>query len=401
MALAALISATREAREPGVALRATFWLAGRTLIERQARLAAGAGATLIVILVQTLPGELVQAIERLRREGLEVVTARNAAEAAATVAPGMRLMLVADGFVGDRSHIERLMGADRPVLLAVTDRGFDEKFERIDGETRWAGLALVDADLLRDAALMPSEWDLQSTLLRRALQTGVRPLPLVDEREAAELAIVERRQDFAELQRRILESASAGPRNWASRYLLAPIERLATGAIMASPLNPTMIGSAAAVLMGLGALAFVYDWRWLGLLPLLIALPLEGIAVRLAKLRLYRLPRHVWWRILVPVFAGGALVALGRSLMVPHGWGMLLLASMAVVFLIALQHEMSGRSIPGAVLLANLPSLILLMLPFALSGFWATGVAFLFAYAAGSFFWAQFHVHRGDRRAQD
>ena len=42
MALAALISATREAREPGVALRASFWLAGRTLVERQARLAAGA-----------------------------------------------------------------------------------------------------------------------------------------------------------------------------------------------------------------------------------------------------------------------------------------------------------------------------------------------------------------------
>jgi hypothetical protein len=394
MALAALISATREAREPGVALRATFWLAGRTLIERQARLAAGAGASLIIILVESFPAELVQAVERLRAEGLQVVTARTAAEAAAAVAPGTRLMLVADGFVGDRAHIERLMGADRPVLLAVTDRGFDDRFERIDGEMRWAGLALVDGDLLRDAAMMPSDWDVQSTLLRRALQTGVQPLPLVDEREAAELGIVERRQDFAELQRRILAGAASGPRNWFSRYALAPLERLATGAIMASPLTPTMIGSAGAVLTGCALLAFVFDWRWLGLLPLLLALPLEGIAVRLARLRLQRLPRNAWWRVLIPVLAGAALVALGRSLAQPHGWGMLLMAALTVAFLIALQHEVQGRRVPAEMLLANLPSLAIVMLPFALVGLWGSGLAILFAYAAGSFFWAQYHAHR-------
>jgi hypothetical protein len=394
MALAALISATREAREPGVALRATFWLAGRTLIERQARLAAGAGASIIVILVESFPAELVQAVERLRSEGLKVVTARTAAEAAAAIAPGMRLMLVADGFVGDRAHIERLMESGRPVLLAVTDRGFDDRFERIDGDTRWAGLALMDGDLLRDAAMMPSEWDVQSTLLRRALQTGVQPVPLVDEREAAELGIVERRQDFAELQRRILASAATGPRNWFSRYVLAPIERIATGAIMAGPVTPTMIGSAAAILMALALLAFLFDWRWLGLLPLLLALPLEGIAVRLARLRLHRLARHGWWRIVTPVLAGGALVALGHSLAEDHGWGMILLAAMTVAFLIALQHELQGRRVPGDALLANLPSLAVLLVPFALAGLWGTGLAMLFAYAAGSFFWAQYHAHR-------
>jgi hypothetical protein len=397
MALAALISATREAREPGVALRATFWLAGRTLLERQARLAASAGAALIIVLVESFPAELAQAVERLRGEGLQVVTARSAAEAAAALSPGMRLMLIADGFVGDRTHVERLLGADRPVLLAVTDRGFDDKFERIDGDTRWAGLAVMDADLLRDTALMPSDWDVQSTLLRRALQTGVRPLPLEDAREAAELGIVERRQDFAELQRRILAGASVGPRNWFSRYALAPIERRATGAIMTSPLTPTMIGSAAAVLTGLAMMAFAFDWRWFGLVPLLLALPLEGIAIRLARLRLQRMPRTAWWRVLTPVLAGAALVALGASLMPQHGWGMLLLAAMAVVFLIALDHEVGGRSVPGERLLANPPSLVILMLPFAVSGWWGAGVAALFAYAAGSFFWAQYHVHAKSR----
>jgi len=394
MALAALISATREAREPGVALRATFWLAGRTLIERQARLAASAGAALIIILVESFPAELVQAVERLRGEGLQVVTARTAAEAAAALDPGMRLILIADGFVGDRAHVERLMNADRPVLLAVTDRGFDDKFERIDGETRWAGLALMDADLLRDAAMMPADWDVQSTLLRRALQTGVTPLPLVDEREAAELGIVERRQDFAELQRRILAGAGTGPCNWFARAVLAPLERMATSAVMTSPVTPNMIGAAAAVLTALALIAFAFDWRWGGYLPLLLALPLEGIAVRLARLRLYRLSATSWWRILTPALAAAALVALGASLMESHGWGMLLLASLTVAFLVALHHELGGRRVPGDVVLADPSSLTVLMLPFALADWWAAGMAALFGYAALSFFWAQYQVHR-------
>jgi hypothetical protein len=394
MALAALISATHEARDPGVALRATFWLAGRTLVERQARLAVGAGAALIVILVESLPGELVQAVERLRREGLEVVTARTTAEASAAVPPGFRLMVIADGFVGDASHVERLMGADRPVLLAVADRGFDEKFERIDGDLRWAGLALLDGDLLRDAALMPSDWDLQSTLLRRALQTGVKPLALADEREAAELAIVERRQDFAELQRRILAGASSAQGNWFSRYALAPIERAATRAIMTAPVTPTAVGAAAAVLSGLAVIAFLFDWRWLGLMALLLSLPAEGIAARLARLRLQTIGASAWWRLLQPVLAGAALVALGQTLMAVHGWGVLLLAVMIIAFAVALAHETQGNRVPGALLLADPPALTVLMLPFAIAGIWGAGLAALFAYAAVSFFWAQYRVHR-------
>lgn len=393
MALAALISATREAQEPGVALRATFWLAGRTLVERQARLAAAAGAALVIIIVESLPAELIQAIERLRAEGMLVVTARGAAEAAAAVTPGMRLMLIADGFVGDDVHVARLLSVERPALLAVTDRGFDDKFERIDAETRWAGLGIVDADLLRDAAMMPADWDVQSTLLRRALQTGVKPLTLVDDREAAELAIVERRQDFAELQRRILEGAASGPRNIFARFLISPIERAATRAIMTSPLTPAMVGALASLLATLALALLWFDWRLAGLIAILLSLPLEGIALRLARLRLQRVPDLAWWRLLVPLLTAGALLALGYGLMAAHGWGMLVLAAMAVTFLIALKHELGGRRVPGEFFLASPPGLALALVPFALTGWWEAGVAALFAYAAGSFFWAQYHVH--------
>ena len=394
MPIAALLSATREAREPGVPLRATFWLAGRTLIERQARLAAAAGARRIIVMVETVPGELAAAIERLRREGLDVVTARNAQEAAAALPGGGRMIMIADGFVGARTHLDRLTDADRPVLLAVTDRGFDERYERIDGDTRWAGIALIDGELLRDAALMPSEWDVQSTLLRRALQTGVKPLTLANQREAAELAIVERREDFTELQRRMLNSIGWASPNWVSRFLLAPIERRSTEAIMASEVTPPMLGAAAVLLTALSVLAFALEWPLLGLVPLLLAMPLEGIALRLARLRLQRIGPSEWWRLALPVLEGAALLTLGYTLLPRLGWGILLTAAMAILFLIALRREIGTKEVRGALLLADRHSLLIRMLPFAISDRWGTGIAVLLAYAAGSFFWAQNEAHR-------
>ena len=394
MPIAALLSATREAREPGVPLRATFWLAGRTLIERQARLAAAAGVKRVIIMVETMPGELAAAIERLRREGLDVVTARNAQEAAAALPGGGRMVMMADGFVGARSHLERLTDADRPALLTVADRGFDERYERIDGDTRWAGIALIDAELLRDAALMPSDWDVPSTLLRRALQTGVQPLAVASEREGAELAIVERRDDFAELQRRMLNSIAWASPNWMSRFLLAPVERATTKAIMTREVTPTMIGAGAVGLTALSVLAFAFDWRWLGLVPLILAMPLEGIALRLARLRLKRIGPNEWWRLLLPVLEGAALLTLCFRLMREDGWGILLAAATAILFLVALRREIGPKEVKGALFLADRHSLLLVMLVAAIAAQWSAGIVVLLAYAAASFFWAQDQLHR-------
>ena len=98
MALAALIAAYHELGEPGH-LRATLPLAGRTVLERQARLAAAAGADPMIVFVERMPAALTAALERLRRDRVPVSLARSAEEAAEAVDPFDRLLLVADGAV--------------------------------------------------------------------------------------------------------------------------------------------------------------------------------------------------------------------------------------------------------------------------------------------------------------
>ena len=394
MALAALIAAYHESGEPGH-LRATLPLAGRTVIERQARLAASAGASPIVILVERMPSALSAAIARLRRERVPVQIARSAEEAAEAVDAYDRVLLVADGAVAPAAQHGRMLAAEDNVVLTVPDGAYGELYERIDAGSRWAGLAAIDGALLRETAAMLRDWDLQSTLLRRTLQAGARHV-------AAEgaVAILDREADLAALERRIVEQADFGRSGWAD-WLLGPVERFFTAALMSSPLSPQLIGLAAALLTALGAAAFYVGWYWIGLAKLLAATPLDGIAARLARLRMQDGLRQSWWAYLLPLLAGAALVILSYRLAPAHGWGMILLAFMTLAFLFALAVETERKAPRGAFLLAERKGMIWLLLPFAAANAWAAGLAVLFAYAAGSFFWAQSEVHGAAAGVQD
>lgn len=394
MALAALIAAYHESAEPGV-LRATLPLAGRTVVERQVRLAVAAGAAPVVVLVERMPAALTAALDRLRRERLPVQLARRAEEAAELVDPSDRLLLIADGAIAEPTQLARLAAGEEPAVLTVADGVFGELHERIDATSRWAGLAAIDGAMLRDTAAMLRDWDLQSTLLRRALQAGARHIA-VD----GPAAILDSRAGLVNLERQILASADEARGDWASR-LLAPLERAVTRLLMTGPLGPSALGLTAAALTALGAAAFASGWLRSGLALLLLATPLDGIAGRLSRLRMQGDVGRSWWTHLLPMTAGAALVGLAYALAPAHGWGTVLLAFNTLAFLIALGLEIEGRDIRGAALLADRHGMIWLMLPFALLGLWQAGLAVLFAYAAASFFWAQREAHRVAASHQD
>ena len=242
---------------------------------------------------------------------------------------------------------------------------------------------------------MLRDWDLQSTLLRRALQAGALTVPA-----EGPTAILDGEADLEGLERKILARADETRGGWAS-WLLAPLERAVTHALMAGPISPTMLGTAAALLTGLGALGLAYGWLWTGLVLLLLATPLDGIADRLARLRMQEDVSRSWWSHLLPFLAGGALAGICYALLPLNGWGMVLLAFTTLAFLIALWIETEDRTIRGSLFLAERKGMTWLMLPFAIFGAWQIGLALIFAYAAGSFFWAQREVHSAPSQRQD
>jgi hypothetical protein len=396
VALAALISAYRDSSDPTAPLCSMLPLVGRTLLERQARVAADAGASRIIILVERLPADLVAAIDRLRAERLDVAVARGVERAAEALDANDDVLLVADGALFDGGHVRQLLDEGARAVLTVPAERHGERFERIDAERRWSGLALIDGALLKETAAILRDWDFQSTVLRRALQSGA---VLVDARTSTEFA--QSRDDLADLERRLIANAGPAGGGWASRYLLAPVERHAVSWMVAHRFGSAAPAFGAILLALLGAAAFVIGPFWAGLALLVAGAPLRGIAARLARIRIESggLSRLV--DTILPLLHTVSLLALGARLSPTLGWGMALLAVVTLAFLVARAIEAPQERVRGGTWLADGQGLIVLMIPFAVLQQWGAGLALISAYAAASFFWAQREVHRVSRAHQD
>ena len=146
MALGALIGAYQE--DDSGSLTALLPLAGRTLVEYQVRCAAAAGASPIVVLVEGIPLALNQAFERLRYEGLNLILVSDGNEAATRFEAGELILVVGDGVVPPLELLADVAGEEEVIVLTVPDDERHESYERIDGASRWSGVALVEGRTL-------------------------------------------------------------------------------------------------------------------------------------------------------------------------------------------------------------------------------------------------------------
>ncbi len=390
MALGALIGAYQEDERGG--LRALFPLAGRTLMEYQARCAAAVGAAPIVVMVERIPVALNEALERLRAEGIAVVPVSDGSEAASRFEAGALILQIADGLAPDVPLLAKLVEFAEPAIAVVPDTEAYQDHERIDDTSRWAGAALVEAHTLGSTAAMLGDWDLQSTLLRRTVQSGARMVAADDAGNGA--LLVHRPEDLADFERRLLVATRGERQDWSSRYILPIVEEFATERLMESRIRPDWLVGTGLLLTLAAAFSFSRGWLWPALGLLILSTPLDLIGARLASLRLQPLSaQHVGRRLLWPA-AGLALLALGWwSSNHGGGWGALLAAWTTAAFAEAARIETAGSDLPPQPWSFSRRNAIFLAIPFAIGGWWVPYLVVLALYAALSFFVIQHLRH--------
>jgi len=389
MALGALIAAYQEDEQGG--LRALFPLAGQTLVEYQARCAAAVGAAPIVVMVERIPAMLNEAFERLRHEGFTVVPVSDGAEAASRFEAGALILQIADGLAPDLPLLSKLAELAEPAVATVPDDPQHQNFERIDGISRWAGASLVEGHVLSSTAAMLGDWDLQSTLLRRTVQDGVRHVAAGE----AGVLLADKPDDLADFERRLLVATRGERSDVSSRYLLPIVEEFATERLMESAVRPSWLVVGGVVMTFAAAFCFSRGWLVPALALLVFSTPLDLIGARLASLRMQPLPpRHLARRMLWPA-AGVALLALGWWAS-RHGgeWGSLFAAITTGAFAEAMRIEKSGANLPPQPWFFSRRNAIFLGIPFAIGGWWVPYLITLASYAAISFFVMQHFRHR-------
>ena len=239
MALGALIGAYQEDDSGG--LRALLPLAGRTLIEYQVRCAAAAGAAPIVVVVERVPQALQDAFERLRLDGIGVFPVSDVARSGQPVRGGVddpadRRRRGAAGGSGRQPG-----RGDRPCRSPSFPTM--RPMKRSSGstrESRWAGVAVIDAQLLGSTAAMLGDWDLQSTLLRRAIQEGA-PAVSADRAKAASRCWPKAPSSWTNSSAGWSRPRAPARTDWPSRYVLPPVEDCATERLMETRVRPAWL----------------------------------------------------------------------------------------------------------------------------------------------------------------
>lgn len=385
MAVGALIGAYQEDDSGG--LRALLPLAGRTLLEYQVRCAVAAGAAPVVVLVERVPQVLQDALERLRLDGVGVFAVSDINEAVSRFEAGSTILLIGDGIVPPVSTVTSLAGEPDAAVATVPDDDQHAAFERIDAETRWAGVAVVDAHLLGSTAAMLGDWDLQSTLLRRAIQEGARRVPLT--KDTGEPLLVESADQLGNFQRDLVRASRGGRDDWTSRYVLPFVEDFATEQLMETPLRPVWLIWSALALTIAAAICFTRGWLGAGLVLALVSTPLDLIAARLATIRLKPFPSRMLSRLGLWPAAGLALLAIGLwEMRHGTGWGAMVAAASGCAFAEAARIEKAGMGGADQWLFSR-RNAIFLAIPFAIGGVWTAYLIAVLVYAALTFFIVQ------------
>jgi len=391
MTFGALIGAYQE--DDSGRLRALLPLAGRTLVEYQIRCATAAGAAPVVVIVERVPKDLQDIFERLRLDAIPVYPVGDVHEAVSRFEAGSMILLIGDGVVAPVELVAGISEDEEPAIVTVPDDEDHEGFERIDGETRWAGVAMIDAHLLSSTASMLGDWDLQSTLLRRAIQDGARRVP------SGELAggtiLVEDSSQLDKFQKSLMVASKAVRSDWVSRFVLPPVEDFATERLMETQVRPWWLVWLALAMTLAATACFLEGWLVTGLALLVASTPLDLIAARLANLRLRPLAARMPSRRLLWPAAGLAAVALGWwEARHGHGWAPLIAAISACAFAEAARIEKAVFPPGVEIWLVSRRGAIFSAIPFAIFGAWTAFLVTFWLYAGASFFIVQQAHHR-------
>ncbi|MFM9935210.1 MAG: hypothetical protein ACKVOL_03305 [Novosphingobium sp.] len=267
------------------ALRGLLPIGGRSVLRHQLGLAMAMGCARIVVLAETLTGDLVALQHAAEAGGARFHVIAAARALAPLVSPEDELLVLGEGLLAMPEDALRLLG-DGPVILTLpVEIGLVAGFERIDINNASGGAMLLPGRLVAALGDLPGDWNPASALLRIAVQARVmqRELPAVlldqgrwrlirDETEAhrAEPGWVR------------LHTAGAHLRS-PGLWIAANVVRWLGPALLHAGTRPYVIALAAAITALLAAGAGWFGWPGVGFALIALAWLVQQVAGLLAR----------------------------------------------------------------------------------------------------------------------
>ena len=155
---------------------------GKPAIFHQVKQLQRFGVSDIIISVDAVPAELPHLIEQLRVDGNNVRLMRSNGSAADAVGLQHPFLLISPDIWVDDVLLQGALRWKSNSIGIVEEEPANNRFERIDLNRRWSGIAVLEADYLQYSTSMPEGWNLASFLLRHSLQLGAKEIAISQKR---------------------------------------------------------------------------------------------------------------------------------------------------------------------------------------------------------------------------
>lgn len=198
-------------------------VAGLAWPEFQLRQVQRAGARHIVVVAGRVSRDVVEALDRLRAEGLSATLVRTPAEAADLFHPDEAVLLMSGSTVVDPARLDALLDMPGAAILCLRGPEADPRYELIDARDRWVGIARLQGAQVRKTADDVGEWDFASMLLRAAVRDKAQRLVLTDGDQLIDAAEPGAASGAA---RAMLGAVASDTTGWGGRWVVDPAARL-------------------------------------------------------------------------------------------------------------------------------------------------------------------------------
>ncbi len=260
-ALLSAALATVDANITGAEISSST-VGGQSLLEHQIGLLGRLGVSRFLIEVEHVTGALLHLADTNSKTGRSVEFVRSGSDVQRLMHAGDRLWVQAEAVYVAPDLLKQMLSRAGAFLVTLDGRDENVAFERIDLNTRWAGVAVVEAQTVVALQNLPEGWSMTSSILRQALQDKVSFNALNQKNvQNGDVRLVRSAEDFSALNQEILVGRIDQSGGFLETRILAPIAARIAPSVWRLSSGTALVKGASIILaassLGLGVTGFV------------------------------------------------------------------------------------------------------------------------------------------------
>ena len=255
---------------------------GETVLQRQIAAALTLGTQKIILASTKILAPLIVSEAILKRNDVDISVICRPTELMRSFTSSDEVIVFADGALPDPAALKSLSSGKGEYIITYPNSSDYSEFELIDSSDRWAGVMKINARRLLAVSDLPNDWDMASTLLRLAIQSGAERLHLNSTIWGT--GAVVQLTDYSQINRfehKLLAQEQTKNINFLSRFVLQPLIRYVIGKLWQ---KPKLIDYILVPVIGLPVLALLTAYKGWVVPTLMLLLLSEITAVMLLRL---------------------------------------------------------------------------------------------------------------------